>query len=151
MVPVFSSLVFAGTWLLVCQKYQTQFSPFPGGKWSKQNASEYGPMFLGIIKTLILVYLNLPSSISSIFCSLCHTQCDLFDSVVREHQEKRLCMLMSLNMPLEPGKRRGRRGGGANKKKKKKKYIYIYIYIFIVFFFGPPLPLPTPPPVGSLI
>ena len=82
-----------------------------------QNASEYGPTFLGIIKTLILVYVNLPSSISSNFYSLCQTQCDLFDSVVREHQEKRLCMLMSLNMPLEPGKRRGRRGGGKKKKK----------------------------------
>ena len=81
-----------------------------------QNASEYGPTFLGIIKTLILVYVNLPSSISSIFYSLCHTQCDLFDSVVREHQEKRLCMLMSLNMPLEPGKKRGRRGGAQKKK-----------------------------------
>ena len=81
----------------------------------KQNASENGPTFLGSIKTLILVYVNLPNSISSTFYSLCHTQCDFFDSVVREHQEKRLCMLMSLNMPLEPGKRRGRRGGPKKK------------------------------------
>ena len=113
-----------------------------------QNASEYGPTFLGIIKTLILVYVNLPSSISSIFCSLCHTQCDLFDSVVREHQEKRLCMLMSLNMPLEPGKKRGRRGG----PKKKKIYIYIYIYNMYIttFVFFWPTPLPTPPPARRI-
>ena len=104
----------------------------------KQNASEYGPTFLGIITTLILVYVNLPSNISSIFCSLCHTQCDLFDSRVREHQEKRLCMLMSLNMPLEPGKRRGRRGGG---KKKEKKNVDMYI---TTFFFLPPPPPPHP-------
>ena len=109
-----------------------------------QNASEYGPTFLGIIKTLILVYVNLPSSISSIFCSLCHTQCDLFDSVVREHQEKRLCMLMSLNMPLEPGKRRGRRGEGGGGKK-------IYDMYITTIFFLPPPSLPTPPPVGSRI
>ena len=91
-----------------------------------QNASEYGPTFLGIIKTLILAYVNLPSSTSSIFYSLCHAQCDLFDSVVREHQEKRLCML-----------------GGA------KKNLYD-IYTTTDFFFFAPPPLPTPPPVGSL-
>ena len=86
------------------------------------------------MKTLVLVYVNLPSSISSIFYSFCHTQCDLFDSVVREHQEKRLCMLMSLNMPLELGKRRGRRGEGRGRGGARKIYIYIYIYIFISLF-----------------
>ena len=103
----------------------------------KQNASEYGPTFLGIIKTLILVYVNLPSSISSIFYSLCHTQCDLFDSVVRGPREKGLCVLMSLNMPLEPGKRRGRGGGG-----KKRKIFMIYTQRRICFSFWP---TPFPP------
>ena len=82
------------------------------------------------------MYVNLPSSISSIFYSLCHAQCDLFDSVVREHQEKRLCMLMSLNMPLEPGKRR--EGGGV--QKKKKFLICTQRRIFFCFFWPPPHP-----------
>ena len=99
------------------------------------------------------MYVNLPSSISSIFCSLCHTQCDLFDSVVREHQEKRLCMLMSLNMPSEAGKRRGMRGW------QKKMYIYRYIHIYdmyitTIFFWGgappPPPPHPTSPKIPNI-
>ena len=50
-------------------------------------------------------------------------------------------MLMSLNMPLEPGKRRGRRVGGAKKKKLYDMYI---TKDFFVFFLGPPPPSPHP-------